>query len=147
MAPSEKSKPKQRGKPFPKGVSGNPNGRPKGARNKATLAAEKLLDGEAKALTRKAIELAKTGDVTALRLCMDRIVPPRRDRAVTFKLAPITDGASAAGAMASIVAAVATGELTPGEAADVSKLVDTYARIIEISELEKRLAALEKAAA
>jgi hypothetical protein len=52
---------KTRGRPF---APGNP-GRPKGSRNKATLAAEALLDGEAEALTRKAIELALAGDVTA----------------------------------------------------------------------------------
>ena len=57
---------------------GNP-GRPKGARHKTTLAIEALLDGEAEALTRKAIELAKAGDLVALRLCLDRICPPRKD--------------------------------------------------------------------
>ena len=63
-------------RPFQKG---NP-GRPKGARNQATLAAEALLEGEAEALTRKAVELAKEGNLTALRLCLDRILPPRRER-------------------------------------------------------------------
>ena len=60
--------------------SGNSYGRPRGARNKATIAAEALLDGEAEAITRKAIELAKTGDITAIRLCLERIIPARRDR-------------------------------------------------------------------
>ena len=60
---------------FEKGVSGNPNGRPKSARNKSTLAAEALLDGEAGALTRKAIELALNGDLGAIRLCLERIIP------------------------------------------------------------------------
>ena len=70
---------KQSGR-FQKGQSGNPNGRPPGSRNKTTLAVDALLDGEAETLTRKAIELAKTGDVTALRLCLDRIAPVRKDR-------------------------------------------------------------------
>ena len=52
-----------------------PAGRPKGSRNKATLAVEILLDGEAEAITRKAIELAKQGDLVAIRLCLDRIAP------------------------------------------------------------------------
>ena len=56
-----------RGKPFERG---NP-GKPKGARHRVTLAAETLLEGEAEAITRKAIELAKAGDGPALRLCMD----------------------------------------------------------------------------
>ena len=69
---------KTRGRPF---ATGNP-GRPKGARHRVTVAAEALLDGEAEALTRKAIELALAGDTIALRLCLDRIIPPRRERAV-----------------------------------------------------------------
>jgi hypothetical protein len=56
---------------FKPGQSGNPDGRPKGARNRATIAAERLLDGEADTLTRKAIQLAQQGDTTALRLCIE----------------------------------------------------------------------------
>jgi hypothetical protein len=63
---------------FRKGRSGNPKGRPAGARNKATQTAELLLDGEAEALTRRAVELALAGDGMALRLCLERIIPPRR---------------------------------------------------------------------
>ena len=83
---AETTAPKQRGRPFPKGRSGNPQGRPPGARNAATVIAEQLLDGEAEALTRKAIDKAKEGDMTALRLCLDRVVPPRRERPVLFPL-------------------------------------------------------------
>jgi Family of unknown function (DUF5681) len=66
--------------PFEPGQSGNPAGKAKGTRNKVTLAIEALLDGEAEALTRKAIELAKAGDMAALRLCLDRIVPASAQR-------------------------------------------------------------------
>ena len=65
-----------RGRPFVKGRSGNPRGRPAGSRNKKTLAAAVLLEGESEALTRKAVELALEGDPTALRLCIERILPP-----------------------------------------------------------------------
>jgi hypothetical protein len=58
---------------FKPGQSGNPNGRPKGSLNATTLAAQALLDGEAETLTRKAVELAKGGDLAALRLCLDRL--------------------------------------------------------------------------
>jgi hypothetical protein len=51
------------GKPFQKGQSGNPDGRPKGSRNATTLALETLLDGQATALTQKAIDLALAGDM------------------------------------------------------------------------------------
>jgi hypothetical protein len=73
------------GRRFQPGVSGNPAGRPKGAKNKSTLAAEALLDGEAEALTRKAVEMALRGDTVALRLCLERLMPPRRDRPVAVR--------------------------------------------------------------
>ena len=65
---AENSTKEQRGRPFVKGQSGNPKGKPKGVRNRLTLAAEALLDGEAETITRKAVELAKDGDMTAIRL-------------------------------------------------------------------------------
>ena len=74
------------GRPFAPGTSGNPRGRPSGSRHKTTLAMEELLDGEAEKLTRKAIDLALAGDMVALRLCLDRTIPPRRDRPVLFAL-------------------------------------------------------------
>jgi len=75
---------------FKQGQSGNPSGRPVGARNRATLAMESLLDGEAEAITSKAIELAKKGDGPALRLCMERIMPARRDRPTRSSKGPPT---------------------------------------------------------
>src|SRR3954449_11785529 len=117
--PRKNAETTRRGRPFEPGNSG----RPKGARHKATLAVETLLDGEAEALTRTAIELAKSGDMVALRLCLDRICPPRRDRPVTFSLRKIETAADAKAASAAILQAVADGELTPGEAADLSKLL------------------------
>ena len=65
---------------FVKGQSGNPAGKPQGCRNHATRTAETLLDGEAEALTRKAVTLALGGNALALRLCLDRVIAPRRDR-------------------------------------------------------------------
>ena len=68
---------KQRGRPFPKGQSGNPKGRPRGSRNRSTQAMQLVLDGQAEALTRKAVALALGGDATGLRLCLERFLPPR----------------------------------------------------------------------
>jgi hypothetical protein len=124
---------------------GNP-GRPKGSRHKATLAAEALLDGEAEALTRKAIEAALAGDTMALRLCMDRIVPPRRERLIEFALPPLKKAEDAAAAMAAIVAAVAGGELSLGEAESAAKLVELFVRSLEAGEFDRRLRALEETA-
>ncbi|SRR6266404_2659259 len=85
-----------RGRPFQKGQSGNPAGKPRGCRSKAALLAEALLDGEAEKVVRKAIELALKGDVTALRIVLDRIVPPRRERPVGLGLPQMLEAADAA---------------------------------------------------
>src|SRR2546429_4762830 len=78
-----------RGRPFAKGPSNRPPGRRAGSRNKKTLAAAVLLEGEAEGLTRRAVELAFAGDPTAMRLCIERILPPCRERMVRFPLPPI----------------------------------------------------------
>ena len=114
----------QRGRPFRPGESGNPKGRPKGARNRATLAAEALLEGEAEALTRKAVELALAGDVTALRLCMERLVPPRKERPVCLNLPPINSPEDAQRAVNVVLEAVAGGQITPSEAGALCGLID-----------------------
>src|SRR5438445_5755972 len=77
------------GRRFEKGKSGNPAGRRPGSRNKATLAAELVFDGEAEALSRKAVELALDGSEAALRLCLDRIIATRRERPLRFAVPPI----------------------------------------------------------
>ena len=123
-------------------TQGNP-GRPPGARHKATQAALALLDGEAEALTRQAVTMALEGDTVALRLCLERIAPPRKDAPVTFTLPPMQSAADAAKAAAGVLGAVAGGDLTPTEGAHVMTLVETYRRTLETTELEARVAALE----
>ena len=122
--------------------SGN-SGRPKGSRNKASQAVETLLQGEAEALTRKAVEMALEGDTTALRLCLERIAPPRKDRPVTFALPDLTSAKDAVAASAALLQAVADGDLTPLEAGELSKLVANHIEALKTTELEDRLAALE----
>ncbi len=129
-----------RGRPF---QAGNP-GRPKGARNKASLAAEALLDGEAETLARKAVQMALAGDIAAMRLCLERIMPVRRDRPVSFAMPQITSASEAATAASAIVAAVATGELTPLEALDLSRVLENYTSVLETTEFEERLQKLER---
>ncbi len=134
---------KQQSGRFQPGQSGNPAGRPRGARHKATVAAELLLDGEAETLTRKAIDLAKSGDGSALRLCLERILPARRDRPVSFDLPAIETANDATNAMAAILRAVAEGDVTPNEGEAVAKLIETHLKAIEVTEIEARLSALE----
>jgi hypothetical protein len=129
---------------FQKGQSGNPNGRPRGARNKRTIAAEKLFDEDAEALTRIAIDLAKAGDMAALRLCMDRVCPANRQRPVCFELPELAIAADAVGAMGTIVQAIADGELSPQEAAGLARVVQGFAETLTTADLDKRLANLER---
>jgi Family of unknown function (DUF5681) len=103
-----------RGRPFEKGQSGNPARRRVGCRNKTTIAAASLLEGEAEALTRRAVELALVGDPTAMRLCIERILPPCRERTVKFVLPPIESAADIAPAMKAVTSALAGGMITPG---------------------------------
>ena len=114
---------RKQGGGFQKGQSGNPAGRPAGSRNNATLACEALLEGQAEALTQKAVDMALAGDTVALKICIDRIFPPRKDRPVTFPLPPINTARDAADVMSSIMNAVAAGQLTPTDAAELSKVV------------------------
>lgn len=121
---------------------GNP-GKPKGARHKTTLAVEALLNGEHEALTRKAIEKALDGDTVALRLCLDRIAPLRKDAPITFDLPAIKSAADAVYASSALLAAVAAGEVTPDEGARMMALLTSHRSMVETGDLEARIAALE----
>jgi hypothetical protein len=135
-----KNERKTRGKPF---EPGNP-GKPKGARHKTTLLAEKLMQDDAEAVVKAVVEAAKGGDMTAARIVLDRIAPARRDNPVSFALPMIESAADAAKAMAAILAAVANGAVTPSEADQVAKIVAAFVSTLEASEFEARLLALEK---
>lgn len=143
MPENSKGKQANRGR-FKKGQSGNPAGKPKGATNLTTRAVRELLDGEAEALTRKAVELALEGDTTALRLCLERVAPPMKDKPIIFDLPEIKSMEDASKAMGALLRAVATGDITPSEAGAVSGIVETFRRTIETADLEQRIAALEE---
>jgi hypothetical protein len=94
--------------------------------------AEQWLDGQAEALIAKATEMALAGDTAALKLCVERIVPPRKDRPVTFALPKLETADDAAAAMAAIADGVASGELTPLEARDITAIVESFVKIREL---------------
>ena len=123
-------------------ASGNP-GRPRGARHKVTQAIEAMLEGQQEALTQAAIDKALEGDVTALRLCLDRIAPARKDAPVSFTLPEIETAEDAAKAARAILKAIAEGDVTPLEAATVMAVVEQFRRTLETTEIERRIVALE----
>ena len=118
-------------------------GRPKGSRNKATIAIESLLEGQSAALTQTAISKALEGDSIALRLCMDRIAPPMKDKPVLFPLPRMQGAMDASEAAGSVLSAVSDGTLTPIEGTRVMGLIDSYRRTLELTDIEYRLKALE----
>jgi hypothetical protein len=131
---------------FAKGVSGNPDGRPRGSKNRALLVARSLLEGEAEALMRKAIEMALGGDIAALRLCLTRVAAPRRASPVQLDLPPLDTAADLAGAMAALTAAAAEGAITPGEALELSRVIDTFLRALDARTEERQRQWREEAA-
>lgn len=128
-----------------KGISGNPKGNKTGSRHRITIAAENVLNGEGEAISRKLIEKALEGDTNALRIAMDRILPPRKDRTIAMKLKGIKKPDDLIKIMHQITQAVAKGEISPQEGSQLSNMVETQRRTLETGEIAKRLEALEAA--
>jgi uncharacterized protein DUF5681 len=125
------------------GQSGNPRGRPSGSRNRASLLLEHLIEGEGEAVVRALLAAAKGGDVLAARALLDRLVPPRKERPVKVALPALRTAKDARDALAAVTAAVAEGEMLPGEGEALVKLLEAYARAAAAAELEERVAAFE----
>lgn len=141
----DKTEKKQGGR-FKPGQSGNPNGRPRGKRNKATMMALQLLEGEASALTRKAIEEALSGNMVALRLCLERLISPAKERPVNIEIPGTTDASDLVKLSAALLSAVGNGDLDPGQAASLTKVVENHRNTVEMHEIENRIQKLEDSA-
>src|SRR5438552_2917127 len=142
--PPQKPRRRARGRPFDKGQSGNPAGRPAGSRNKATLAAEAMLEGELERLTREAIDRAMDGDALLLRLCLTRLMPAPRGRRVQLDLAGGGTVADVAASLEATIRAIAEGVISPLEASDVAEVIELQRRTVETVDLARRLAHLEQ---
>jgi F0F1-type ATP synthase gamma subunit len=129
--------------PFQKGQSGNPAGRPRGTVSRAAVLTQNMLSDHAESIATKIIELAEQGDMAALRVCMDRLVPAIKHQPVAVELPPIGKPADAVEAAASIVAAVAAGDVSATEAAQLAKVVDVYVRAVDSKGFDERLTKLE----
>jgi hypothetical protein len=127
---------------FAPGVSGNPAGRPKGARNRATMLAQELLDDDGEAIMRKAIEQAKAGEPVALRLCIERILP-RRANVVELILPEIRKANDVADACAAVIEAAAAGRISLQEAREFMLLLSDQRKAIETHDLAVRIEMLE----
>jgi hypothetical protein len=130
---------------FTKGTSGNAAGRPPGSRNQSTLLMEALLGGEAEQLTRKAIETALEGDMQAMRLCLDRLMPPGKDRLVFFEFPPIRGLEDIPLGLLSIMTAISVGMLTPPEGERLSRILADYATAMMEQDMDIRMQKLEEA--
>ena len=136
---------KKKNTKFKPGQSGNPRGRPKGALNKTTMLAKALLDGQAEELVQALINKAIGGNVYALRLAIERLIPISRERAVSLPRSNATTSQQITDALQGILDAVGTGEITPGEAQKLSAILENKRKAIETAMLEERIAALETA--
>jgi len=130
--------PSKVGRPF---VNGNP-GRKPGSRNRATAVAAALLEGEAEELVRKAVEIAKAGDVPMHKFLLSRFLP--RERLIKFELPTMESADDAVEALGSVLRAVSQGEITPSEGAAVAALISSYSQAIDHADVVKRLDALEQ---
>jgi hypothetical protein len=129
------------GRPF---KPGNP-GRPPGSKNKVTQIVEQLAEGQAEQLIQKVVELAQSGDVSCLRMILDRVWPVRKGQPVKVAMPPINTSQDIFPAIASIWTAIREGRLTPDEASGLSGVIDRSIQAIELYELTRRIAALEEA--
>lgn len=129
---------------FKPGKSGNPAGRKPGTRAKATLFGEAILQRDAAAIVGAVVTAAKAGDPTAMRLCLERLVPVRKGRPISFHLPALKTADDVGDAISAIAQAMSQAVLSPDEAAAVVGVVEARRRSIETSEHERRLKALEE---
>lgn len=119
-------------------------GRPKGSRNKVTLAIENMMEGEAEAITRHCIDLAKRGDPTAMKIVMDRIAPVRKGRPI-----PKLEKRDGETSIEALLRAVLEGEIAPEEGKEVVGLIESAARVAATQVLadmrQRQMEAIQKA--
>jgi hypothetical protein len=130
---------------FQKGQSGNPAGRPRGSRNKATLRMQEMLEEKVEQLVNKAVEMAIEGNIGALRLCLDRLVRARANEPLLGETPRLEKAADAVGAIADITSAAVAGNVTADEAAKLAKVISVYVNTLEARDFEDRLVKLEHA--
>jgi len=127
-----------------KGQSGNPAGKPRGARNRATLMVLALMEDNAKEITQAVVDAARGGDLSAARLVLERLAPPLRERPISIDLPDTSTAEGVDQAQQAIIEAVGMGELLPGEGIVLAGLVEARRKALETLALEERMTALEE---
>jgi len=126
-----------------KGVSGNPAGRKPGQRHKTTVMLEKLMEADSEAIVKAVMTAALSGDMSAARMILDRVVPPAKDRTLYLDLPETATTEGVEMAQETVVRAVSNGQLRPSEGTILSNLLDSRRRAIETGELAQRIEAIE----
>src|ERR1700693_3046962 len=134
---------KPRGRPFTPGNTAG-RGRPPCSRNKDTVWAEELIGQHREAVLRKCLAMALQGDSTAMRLCVERILPLSKESRIRLKMANVSTMAEVATALNRVLQAVGRGDITTEQGQRLADLLQSRGRIIEGEELEARLRALER---
>jgi Family of unknown function (DUF5681) len=125
---------------FLPGHSGNPAGRPPGARNRRTILAAALAEGEGEAIARQVVEKALAGDGVAARFCLDRLCPKPRGREITLDLPEdLSSGGAVVAAFNAALKAMAAGEITPEEAVTVARFLEGRLKALKAWQLERKL--------
>ncbi len=128
---------------FAPGQSGNPAGKPKGTRHRIALLAERLMENDAQEVVRAVLAAARGGDMAAAKLVLERVLPVRRGRLIKLSLPAVNAPADLAAAMAELITAVASGQVTAEEATAVGQLLGLQGKVLELIDIEERLLALE----
>jgi Family of unknown function (DUF5681) len=133
LAENTETKQRKRGRPFAKGESGNPRGKPKGCRNRAGVLLDAISDGDLAAIITMLVTQAKAGDMSATKILLDRLVPAPRARAVALDLPDLRDGTgrSKAATLAAVLDAMAAGQIDPSEAEVIAGLVEQTAAAVQ----------------
>jgi hypothetical protein len=131
------------GRPFPKGQSGNPHGRPAGSKNAALVALDALGTDAAQDLLKTVIQEARNGDMAAARIILDRVWPARKGRLITFTMPKVESAADVAKALSGVLEAVANGLLSIEEGQGLAAILESQRKTLELTEIEERLTMLE----